>query len=168
MEIKVTVTNRKGEIENITYRDIVSEADFAGVKISGCRAYSFYQDKFVIVYVGTKGYWTPPGGGVEESESVAEAIFREVKEETNMRVIKNRFMGLVEVIRPKKTSYYTSSVCLVEPEGDFVADPDGDITEIKLIDFKDSKKYSDPRIPAIVDREIERILELKKEMENEI
>ena len=30
---------------------------------------------------------------------------------------------------------------MVEPMGDFVTDPDGDITEIKLINPEDYKKY---------------------------
>src|SRR5258708_241989 len=100
MEIKITTTNKSGEVENITYRDIESELDFKDKKIKGCRAYSFYKDQFVIVYAESKDYWTPPGGGVEDGESVRDAVEREIKEETNMRVIKQRFIGLTEVVGP--------------------------------------------------------------------
>lgn len=165
MEIKLKITNKKGEVEDIIYRDIESELDFADKKIKGCRAYSFYKDKFVLVYADSKGYWTPPGGGVEEGESVQEAIVREVKEETNMKVLKQRFFGLIELIGKDKHDFYTTSVCLVEPHGDFVIDPDGDITEIKMIDFAEYKKYSDQNLGPIVDRQIERAREVKARMD---
>ena len=51
--------------------------------------------------------------------------------------------------------------CIVEPYGDFVSDPDGDVTEIKLIDPKDYKQYFD--WGEIGDRIVERAVEMKKE-----
>jgi ADP-ribose pyrophosphatase YjhB (NUDIX family) len=168
MEIKLSIKNSEGVTEDITYRDIESEADFMGRKIRGCRAYSFYKDKFVLVYNKPKDYWSAPGGGVEDGEHILEAIKREVKEETNMKVLAHRFIGLVESVLPDVTYYYITSVCLLEPLGDFKADPDGDITEIKLIDIKDYKEYSDSNVEPIVDRQIARAAELKIQMEKEL
>ena len=51
--------------------------------------------------------------------------------------------------------------CIVEPYGDFVADPDGDITEIKLIDPWDYKKYFDWGI--IGEHIMKRAMDMKKE-----
>lgn len=165
MEIKLERKNKLGELERVTYYDIESEADFKDKKIRACRAYCFYEDQFVIVYADSKGYWTPPGGGVEEGETVSAAVEREVKEETNMRVLEQRYIGLLEVVGPNDTHFYTISACLVEPIAAFVADPDGDITEVKMIDFKDYKKYSDPTMESIVDRLVERAGEAKQKME---
>jgi hypothetical protein len=53
-------------------------------------------------------------------------------------------------------------VCIVEPYGDFVSDPDGDITEIKLIDPKGYKQYFD--WGQIGERIMERALELKSKL----
>ena len=40
---------------------------------------------------------------------------------------------------PEKIIRQTRSFCVVEPYGEFVADPDGDITKIELINPKDYK-----------------------------
>ncbi|MFA7252662.1 MAG: NUDIX hydrolase [Candidatus Paceibacterota bacterium] len=161
MQIKLKAPNKLGEIEEIIYRDIESEVDFVGKKIKGCRAYCFYKDKFVIVYADSKGYWTPPGGGVEEGESVRDAVAREVKEETNMKVIEQKFFGLLEAIGKERNDFYTTSMCIVEPLDEFISDPDGEITKIKMIDLDEYKKYSDKNLGPIVDRQIERAKEVK-------
>lgn len=133
-------------------------------KVSGVHAYCFYKDKLVVVYAENKKSWTPAGGGVEKGESVEEAVIREVKEETNMKVLSQRLIGFQDVFEPEKVVTQTRSVCIVEPYGDFVSDPDGDVTEIKLINPKDYKKYFDWGV--VGDRIIERALELKNNLIN--
>jgi ADP-ribose pyrophosphatase YjhB (NUDIX family) len=165
MEIKSTLTNRSGEVLDIVYNDINSEHDLGEKKIQGVHAYCFYDNKLVLVYSEEKGYWTPPGGGVEEGEDVRTAVRREVKEETNMNVLKQRLIGCQEIIEPKGVVSQTRSVCIVEPYGPFVSDPDGDITKIELIDPKDYKKYFD--WGEIGDHIIQRALELKAQMDLE-
>jgi len=96
----------------------------------------------VVVYSESKKRWTPPGGGVESVETIQETAVREIKEETNMRVIKRSIIGYQDVMEPTGVITQVRSVCLVEPYGDFVSDPDdGEITEIKLIDPKEYKHY---------------------------
>ena len=95
MEIKSTLTNSRGQVLDVIYKDIESELEIEGKNISGVHVHCFYKDKLVVVYAESKGYWGPPGGGVEKGESV-----------------KN-------------------------------SDPDGDVTEVKLIDPKDYKIYFD-------------------------
>lgn len=165
MEIKSTFTNKSGQSLNVVYNDINGEADLGDRKIQGVHAYCFYQDKLVLVYSEKKGYWTPPGGGVESGETAREAVAREVKEETNMRVLKQRFIGVQDITEPTGTISQTRSVCLVEPYGDFINDPYGDIDKIELIDPKDYKKYFD--WGKIGDRIMERSLELKAQMDLE-
>jgi ADP-ribose pyrophosphatase YjhB (NUDIX family) len=164
MEIRSSLTNRSGQVVEVMYRDIDSDLDIKDKKISGVHAYCFYEDNLVVVYADSKGYWTPPGGGVEAGESARDAVIREVKEETNMRVLKQRFIGFQEISELGSIVNQTRSVCIVEPYGPFVADPDGgEITEIKLTDPKDYKKYFD--WGEIGDHLMERALEIKTQMD---
>jgi|SRR3989344_3640057 len=143
MEIKSTLKSRLSGVVPVVYRDIESIEELEGRRAHGVHAFCFVGDKLVIVYSDIKGYWTPPGGGVEQGETVEEAIVREVLEETNMRVLKQRFIGYQDIFEPERIVSQTRSVCLVEPYGPFISDPDGDITKIELIDPKDYKQYFD-------------------------
>ncbi|MCX6787256.1 MAG: NUDIX hydrolase [Candidatus Kaiserbacteria bacterium] len=142
-EIHSTLVNRSGQTLAVVYQDIDAIAEIGGREVSGVHAYCFLGDKLIIVYAEEKKYWTPPGGGVEPSETVEEAVVREVLEETNMRVLKQKLIGFQDISEPHRIATQTRSVCIVEPIGEFVSDPDGDITEIKLIDPSDIKRYFD-------------------------
>lgn len=165
MEIKSTLTNRSGQILKLVYREDNPLNDLEGKVLQGVHAYCFYNGKLVLVYAENKGYWTPPGGGIESGESVEEAVIREVREETNMKVLRQEFIGYQDVYQRDiygndQIVRQTRSFCEVEPLGDFISDPDGDITDIKLIDPLDYKKYFDWGI--IGDRIMERSLILIK------
>lgn len=60
-----------------------------------------------------------------------------------MKVLWQRVIGFQEIIEPQGVVRQTRSVCLVEPYGDFVSDPGGDITKIALVSVEDVKKYFD-------------------------
>jgi 8-oxo-dGTP diphosphatase len=45
-----------------------------------------------------QGYWSLPGGGVEVGETLAEAVVREVREETGLLVEPTRFLGYADAI----------------------------------------------------------------------
>jgi 8-oxo-dGTP diphosphatase len=145
MEIKSSFINRSGQTLQVVYHDADSTDELAGAEVKGVHGYCFYGDKLVVVYSEKKGYWTPPGGGVEPGETIEEAVVREVLEETNMRVLKQRLIGYQDISESTRALRQTRSVCIVEPIGPFVADGDaeGDVTEIKLIDPKDIKQYFD-------------------------
>lgn len=147
MEIKSTLKSRLSGIVPVVYRDIESIEELGGRTVHGVHAFCFVGDELVIVYSETKGYWTPPGGGVEPGETVEEAIVREVLEETNMRVLKQRVIGYQEVSEPHRLTTQVRVVCIVEPVGPFISDADSSdgegVTEIKLIDPKDIKQYFD-------------------------
>lgn len=164
MAIHSSITNRAGETLPINYCDAEGEDELKGRRVSGVHAYCFCGDKLVLVYSDKKGYWTPPGGGVETGEGIQEAVVREVREETNMRVLKQRLIGYQEIIWPDRVETQARSVCLVEPLGEFVSDPDGDVTRIELVDPKDVKKYFD--WGEIGDRLLERALEVRPDLES--
>ena len=79
-----------------------------------------------------------------------------------MKVVKQRIIGCQDIFETDGVISQTRSVCIVEPYGPFLSDPDGDITEIKLINPKDYKKYFDWK--EIGDHVMNRALEIKKEM----
>jgi 8-oxo-dGTP diphosphatase len=159
MEIHSTITTRLSGTVPVVYRDAVSANELGERKVRGVHAYCFYQGKLLVVYADSKGYWTPPGGGVEPEETFEEAVVREVFEETNMRVLSQKLIGFQDILREEGVETQTRSVCLVEPLGDFVPSPDEEITQIKLIDPSEYKKYFDWK--DVGDHIMQRALELK-------
>lgn len=160
MEIKSTLTNASGQILNVFYREGNPLENLKGKIFQGVHAYCFYKGKFVIVYAEEKKSWTPPGGGIEPGETFEEAVIREVQEESNMKVLHQELIGYQDIYEPERIVRQTRSFCIVEPFGDFVSDPDGDITEIKLIDPKNYKQYFD--WGTIGERIMNRALEMQK------
>ncbi len=158
MEIKSSYTHRSGQVIDLVYRDIETTDELEGRVVSCVHAFCFCNNKLVVVYEEEGGYWNPPGGAVELGETVEAAVTREVREESNMRVVAQRLIGFCDFHELSGTVTQTRSVCLVKPLGDFVADPDGDITKIELIDPRDYKQHFDWGI--IGDRLMERALEL--------
>lgn len=159
MELRSTLINRSGQELDVVYQD----ADFVGDRtIHSVHAYCFCEGKLVVVYDPAKDMWTPPGGGVEPGESVEEAVAREVLEESNMRVIWQKLIGFQEIEEPTRTITQTRSVCIVECLGAFIADPAGDVSEIKLIDPSEYKEYFDWK--EIGDHVMKRAQELVQDM----
>ena len=150
----------KGRIYKVTYNDGVSEDVVIG---GGVHCYCFYNEKLVLVGYSNSNSWTPSGGEIEKGETYTEAAIREIKEESNMKVLWMECVGYqdVEVVSDKniKERQYRM-VCIVEPYGDFESDPDSDISEIKLIDPKDYKQYI--KWGEIGDHLMTRALEMKE------
>lgn len=143
MQIQSTLTNRSGQTLDIIYSEGDPLIDLEGKILQGAHAFCFYNGQLVIVYAESKQYWTPPGGEIEKGETYEEAITREVKEEASMKVLHQKLIGFIDVYEPNRIIRQTRSFCVVEPYGDFVSDPGGEVTAIKLIDPKDYKQYFD-------------------------
>ena len=159
MELKSTLINRAGQKLDIVYREGDPMIDLKGKILQGVHALCFCGEKLVLVHHSKSG-WMPPGGGIEPGESYKEAVVREIKEETNMKVLYQELIGHQDIYEPDRIVRQTRSFCIVEPIGTFKEDPDGEITEIKLIDPKDYKQYFD--WGEIGERIMQRALELRE------
>ncbi len=126
----------------------------------------FYGDKIVIGYGGKKQAWGLIGGTIEDGETFEETLKREIQEESNMEVLACLPVGYQKVIDTRDNSfvYQLRYVCEAKPYGPFVSDPTGGVTEIKLIDPKDYKKYFD--CGSIGERIVERALQLLPKLYN--
>ncbi len=160
MKLESTIKIGDGEVFKTIYdEDSDPLENLEGKILQGIHAFCFYGDKMILVKHPKSG-WMPPGGGIEIGENIAEATIREVKEETNMKVLHQERIGFLDVFESNRTVRQIRSFCIVEPYGDFVQDPDGEITEIKLIDPKDYRQYFN--WGEVGDRIMERAVELHK------
>lgn len=160
--------NSQFEYRGKTYKSHWVESDpnmnLDNVVLHGVHAVCFCGDKMVVVFDPKKNEWTPPGGGIESGETWQEATIREVKEESNMKVLYIECIGYQDAWDAKtgdskKLGREARPFCIVKPYGEFVSDPDDDIGEIKLIDPKDYKKYFD--WGEVGDRMMQRAVEIK-------
>lgn len=162
MEIKFSFINGDGTVAEVTYHDADSFDHLEQEKIKQTYAVALYQGKMVIVLHGKKQTWGLVGGSVERGETLEECLRREIKEESNMKVLEFRPVGYQEVKIGDREIYQLRYVCTVEPLGKFEGDPDGKITEMKLIDPSEYRKFFD--WGDVGERVVSRALELSKSM----
>lgn len=159
MEIKSQFINPDKSVSFVTYRDTDSFDSLDFDKIKQVYAVCLFQNKMVIVYHEKMQTWGLVGGSIEKGETLEECLTREVQEESNMRITDLKPVGYQEVKTGDKTIYQLRYVCKAEPYGDFEGDPDGKITEIKIINPKDYKQYFD--WGEVGDQIVKRALEIK-------
>ncbi|MDD2935213.1 MAG: NUDIX domain-containing protein [Candidatus Pacebacteria bacterium] len=158
--IKSQFTNSDGSTSFISYEDTDTFDSLNLNRIKQVYAICFLKDKIVIAYHKKNKTWGLVGGSVEKGESLEDCLKREVREESNMKVLDFKPVGYQEVTTGDKTIYQLRYVCNVKPRGKFESDPDGKITEIKIIDPKDYKQYFD--WGEVGDAIIKRALEIIK------
>src|SRR3989344_3073462 len=116
MEIKSTLTNRSGQKLDIIYHEGDPLDGLNGKILQGVHAFCFYGDKLVLVHHAKSG-WMPPGGGIEPGESYEDAVMREVREETNMKVLRQELIGYQDISETDRIIRQTRSFCVVGPYG---------------------------------------------------
>lgn len=151
----------EGKDYPVEYEDI---DDFSVLPLALCHqvyGVCFIGDDIVIVKNGLKNTWGFLGGTIETGESIESTLKRETKEEANIEILKWLPIGYQKVTLPDRTYIYQLRVCaLAKKTGEFVSDPAGTISENKLINPLDCKKYFD--WGEIGERIIQRALELRK------
>ena len=161
MNITNTYKGHSGVEYIFEYEDADSFDDLDISKCTQVYGVCFYDDKIVIGYSGKKKTWGLIGGTIEKGETFEQTLRREIHEESNMEVLSFLPIGIQKVTNSHDDSfhYQLRYVCIVNPYGPFVSDPDDSITEIKLINLADYKQYFD--WGSIGERIIERALELR-------
>lgn len=126
------------------YEDADDFSTLPTEKIKAICAFCFCKGKWVIVYNGSNliRNWEPVAGHIEEGETPEQALIREVKEESNMKVLKHFPLGYLHI--NEVGLIQAQYLCLVEPYGPFVSDPDEGVSEIKLVNFEEMDKYFIP------------------------
>lgn len=141
---------------DLIYKDADSFDALPLEKCHQVHSLCFYKNKLVIGYEGNKKHWSLIGGTRESGENLEQTLVREIKEESNMQVMKYWPIGWQYVVQ--EDAYQIRYCCLVEPYGPFVSDPDEDIIKIQMINPNEFSKYFD--WGNIGERLIERSLNL--------
>lgn len=140
------ISKSTGKEGNVRYEEVDSFEGIKHLPVLAAGAFCFCGDQMVLVYAAKRNEWEIPGGGREDGESFDECIIREIKEESNMRVVELVPLGYDTFTYPNNdTRYVLRYAAKVEPHGEFTGDgaEDAEITAIKLIDPSDYKQYFD-------------------------
>ena len=132
---------------NIRYEELDDFDSIRTLPIKAAGALCFCGDKLVFVFAKNRNAWEIPGGGREKGETFEECVTREIKEESNMKVLELFPLGF-ETLTNTETGelvYHVRFAAKVEPYGPFISDQakDQDISDMKLVEQKDYKKYFD-------------------------
>ncbi|MFA5841740.1 MAG: NUDIX domain-containing protein [Candidatus Paceibacterota bacterium] len=127
------------------YEDADSFDDLDYEKCRQAYGVCFYGDNMVIGFGGQKQAWGLIGGTIERGEKFEETLKREIQEESNMEVLSALPIGYQKMTDTRDGGYVYQLryACKVKPHGQFISDPAGGVTEIKLIKPKDYKQYFD-------------------------
>lgn len=109
-------------------------------------AVAVHRDRLLMIRRGrgvAAGEWSIPGGRVEAGETLAAAVVREVREETGLEVVCERFLGWVERIGEDHHYVILDFVVTALERGPIVAGDDAaearwvpldEVTDYRLVD----------------------------------
>lgn len=130
MKVETSWTSKKdGKLIKGFYEDVDDFSHLPKDKVRSVAAFCYLNGQILIVK--NEGNWEPVAGHVEAGESLEEALVREVKEESNMKVLKSFPVGYLYTY--DHDIYQARYLCVVEPYGEFLKDPAGEVTEIKPV-----------------------------------
>ncbi len=117
------------------------------VVVSLC--YIFHEDKVLVIKRSNSpyiGFWAPPGGKMELSESPEENCIREIQEETGLTIVSPQLRGIQTVI---DTHYHSHWLLFIFQTNTFTGKVEAFDTiegELRWVDLADLHNY--PRPPA--------------------
>lgn len=143
MKITGIHVGKSGIETRYTYHEEDPHTSKETIRLAVVHGFCFTTEGKMVLVNHPKSGWVPPGGGVESDENIFDAVEREVLEETNMKVLHKEYIGSVDF--EFNNERHVRFFCIVEPLGPFIGDPNGEIEEIKEIDFldEDMKKHFD-------------------------
>lgn len=97
-------------------------------------------DKLVLIYNSKRDIWGFPGGTIENNESIETALAREMEEEAQLKVLHSQFLGYAWI---DNATDDLQLFFVVEGEKikEFIADPDGGVTENRYININEWDTY---------------------------
>ena len=141
---------RSGETYLFEYYESDSVEHLPSEQLSQVVVMAFHNGKLLIVNNSTKpGTYGPVCGSIEKGERPEDCLARELKEESNMKILDFKLIGYQKCTNlsnsEKPIEYQLRYFAKVETIGPFTpdCDPDGDVTELLEIDSKNYKKYFD-------------------------
>jgi hypothetical protein len=142
MKIKETMFYL-GKIYDLVYEDADDFSKLPRDKCNQAYGVCFCDGMVVLGFSRRMKEWSLIGGTIEADETFEAALAREIKEESNMKLIKSWPIGFQRIA---KTSFYQLRyACIVEPYGPFKADPAATsyngVDRITLIDPTEFNKY---------------------------
>ena len=91
-------------------------------------------NNIVIGFGGNKHSWGLIGGSIEVGETYEQTFVREIQEESNMKVLDFKPIGYQKVlVEGKEPIYQLRVVARVEPLGQFIEDPAGELQKSRLL-----------------------------------
>lgn len=105
------------------------------------RAIIIENGKFLAMYRNKYGseYYTLVGGRVQENESIGEALVREVREETGLKIKSGQLVYIEQHPEPYNEQYIY--LCEVEPHGDIAIDDASEEGLMNKLDMNIHKPY---------------------------
>lgn len=139
MKINSTIT-WSGNAYPVQYEDL---DDFSQIdKFNQIYGICFVDNKIVICFNKSLGFWVLPGGTPEDGETIEQTLKREIMEEAGLTLISYKPIGAQKVFGDGKIRTQLRAVCKCEKEREH-NDPCGDISKVKLVDIEDIKDHID-------------------------
>jgi 8-oxo-dGTP diphosphatase len=99
---------------------------------------------------GDSSYWSPPGGAVENGETLEQAVLREIKEETGYDIEVIGLYSVREMFFIENSHHaiiFTFLARIIDGEINFM-DPDNEVVDIEWLDIPTANELM-PSIPDI-------------------